>query len=439
MAACGAAEPVRLRIRGARLADPLVREWRQPFVIVGRSPRADLHLDSPEIGNPQAYLQFVAGHLFAVDLQGGARLLAGTGGNAWMGAEAVHFGPYSVEWMAAAPAAAPEWSPLLSHSGQLARLPLATLELRNTADRQPPRRLNRMLALVGSAPACNVRLISSTVAAFHCSLLRTPMGLWVVDLLGGSGVRVNGLPARFARLQDGDELRIGKFRLRVGLRPATEVSARSLPAASSSVSRVSAPSWHSARPEHSASADHEAVSPAADSSPAAPADLSAHSLGDLALVRRDEPFLLPVVQQLQVMQQQMLDHFQETMILVVQKLSALHREQLECLRESLGQLQGVTQGLHVLQKTLREENPPDRRRNGHGAAAPASAGHSGATQAETCGASSIGVDASPSPPSGAVPIPGDESIHAWLTNRIAALQHERQSQWQKILQLIGGK
>ena len=107
MAACGAAEPVRLRIRGARLADPLVREWRQPFVIVGRSPRADLHLDSPEIGNPQAYLQFVAGHLFAVDLQGGARLLAGTGGNAWMGAEAVHFGPYSVEWMAAAPAAAP--------------------------------------------------------------------------------------------------------------------------------------------------------------------------------------------------------------------------------------------------------------------------------------------------------------------------------------------
>jgi hypothetical protein len=80
--------------------------------------------------------------------------------------------------------------------------------------------MNRVLALVGHDARCKVRLPVAGVAAVHCALVRTPAGLWVVDLLSQAGTAVNGAAVRWARLADGEELRIGPVAVRVRHFPA---------------------------------------------------------------------------------------------------------------------------------------------------------------------------------------------------------------------------
>jgi predicted component of type VI protein secretion system len=49
----------------------------------------------------------------------------------------------------------------------------------------------------------------------------TPLGLWVVDLFGKGGISVNSTPVRSARLEDGDCLQVGNFVIRARyLQPA---------------------------------------------------------------------------------------------------------------------------------------------------------------------------------------------------------------------------
>ena len=38
-----------------------------------------------------------------------------------------------------------------------------------------------------------MHLIGESVSSFHCSLVRTPLGVWVVDLFDKNGVRVNSI------------------------------------------------------------------------------------------------------------------------------------------------------------------------------------------------------------------------------------------------------
>ena len=78
--------------------------------------------------------------------------------------------------------------------------------------------LPKGLSLVGSAADCGIRLIDPSVSNYHCSVIRTPKGVWIVDLLSTGGVRVNGQDVGYARLYDGDEVEIGHSVLRLGSR-----------------------------------------------------------------------------------------------------------------------------------------------------------------------------------------------------------------------------
>ena len=57
--------------------------------------------------------------------------------------------------------------------------------------------MNRVMSLIGSASGCKFRLDDPSVAPFHCCLVRTSQGLWVVDLLGHEGTYVNDSAVRF--------------------------------------------------------------------------------------------------------------------------------------------------------------------------------------------------------------------------------------------------
>ena len=79
--------------------------------------------------------------------------------------------------------------------------------------------MNRVVTLVGRAEACKLHLNGDDIAGYHCGLVLTPQGLWVVDLLSREGTYINGMPVRCERLREGDELQLGKYALRFWFRP----------------------------------------------------------------------------------------------------------------------------------------------------------------------------------------------------------------------------
>ena len=69
---------------------------------------------------------------------------------------------------------------------------------------------------IGRSPSADIRLDDASVSRRHALLIRAPDGaLQVLDDRSLSGVHVNGRPVGWATLSDGDELRIGRFRLRI--------------------------------------------------------------------------------------------------------------------------------------------------------------------------------------------------------------------------------
>ena len=66
---------------------------------------------------------------------------------------------------------------------------------------------------IGRAPECDVFLDDVTVSRDHAVLERRPDGIHVRDLTSLNGTYVNRQRVEDARLTDGDELQIGKYRL----------------------------------------------------------------------------------------------------------------------------------------------------------------------------------------------------------------------------------
>ena len=51
---------------------------------------------------------------------------------------------------------------------------------------------------------CQFVLTDDSVSKFHAALIRTPLGVWVIDLLAREGTYVNGERVSWAWLGDGD-------------------------------------------------------------------------------------------------------------------------------------------------------------------------------------------------------------------------------------------
>jgi hypothetical protein len=265
-----------------------------------------------------------------------------------------------------------------------------------------------VLTLAGRSPACPLRLSSAEVSRYHCALLHSPAGIWAIDLQGRGGIRVGGARVPWARLADGERLEVGTFVMRL----------RSVPAV---------------RP---ASAAAPAALPQPFAPPAQRAALDAAPLG-------------PVFQQMATMQQQMFEQFQQAVTTMAQMFGALHREQMGLVREELDRLRDLTRELHGLRAELVGRPPaaalPPAATAGNGAlAAVGRLPH----EAEVPGPDAAG-GAPPRPGEGArtgegtaatgpAP-PADGNIHVWLSQRIAALEEERQTRWQKLMNVMLGR
>ncbi|MCS6866305.1 MAG: FHA domain-containing protein [Gemmataceae bacterium] len=214
--ACGATGPLQLRVDladGTILAEGSVD---QPFTLVGRDDACDVTLSDSEVNMRHAWLQVLGGHVFAVDLGSRTGLIwpGGTRGSNWlMVGRPVRIGPFLLHIQTAVsdePSSFPtNYNPLAADMGVKTR-PTVSLEFRNGKRAKDRWNVNRLITLVGRAPDCKIHLNADDIAPYHCGLVLTRQGLWVVDL-SGRGVVVNGERMRVAPLPHGAELWAGRF------------------------------------------------------------------------------------------------------------------------------------------------------------------------------------------------------------------------------------
>lgn len=312
------------------------RSFDQPFLVVGRSPDADLRIDSDQVSTRHCYLQVIGGRLVSIDLDGqGGVLIDGTPQRfGWVtSATRLQIGPAVFRVQGEEEGGEGRLHPLSTLYART--LPTAVLEIDGVVGQTYGWRMGRALALIGRSTACQVRLMNPSISNFHAALVRTPSGVWIVDLLSREGLEVDGTYVRAARLEEGSACRLGTFTLRFcrgTLAPA--------PPRRSEVSRLlSVPA--SSAPQAANSAERSVLL-------AAPA--TAEALFSLAATRSSNPAggestLRPTWNPLEPA----LDAPQQSiMMLLAQMLGTMHRDHMDLVKDELVEIRRLAEEMHAL-------------------------------------------------------------------------------------------
>ena len=459
-----------------------------PFVLIGRDSRSDLVLDDSEVSRRHAFLQAIEeGRIYVVDLNSRTKV-------SWEGQETpcsqgwldsdrfIQLGPFRIR-RAQSDTGQEHLSELphqatLSDEAQIGEgdLPRAGLELPirmgESASLWP---LNRPLILVGRSDLCQLVVTDESISKFHAALVRTAVGVWVVDLRAREGVHVNGTRVRWAWLADGDKLRFGRltFVLRYDVAPdrlSREVvpleagaSPPEQPGTALAVRRGNPgdrPGILAIRPEERLPTRRKPVSSQRMGEPVA---LVPSHGGPWEPAMQYAPHPTVMWQQ----QMQMMESFHNDMILMVQMFVAMHREHLASVHDELGKVEHLTRELSDLQARLAQPSRSGALRLPGDASASAKirrslqAQHGNKQQRNSVSEQpkndggrpkkqppkpEDGPDArrprsrsakeSASAESDETVAVGDSEMHAVLTTRIAELQRERQGYWQRILSAL---
>lgn len=382
--ACGALGPLHLEVAGEG-EETRHHFLPQPFALIGRDARADVSLLHEQVSRRHVYLQVIAGRVFCVDLGSrfGIRWEKGNRLSGWIdGTRSVGIGPYRIKpgWDDQAVAcdeadSADLPSPLYPQLPGPAGMPVVVLEALNVRTR-PSWQMNPVLALVGRSHQCQVRISDGRLSRCHCSLLRTPLGVWVVDLLGKDGIQVNGLNVRSERLDEGDELRVGKVLLRIRYIPTSAAENRVDISPWTGTITLISPMPHTysptleVRPKSSRERSLEVTHPL-PRLPRRVADVELMPASWLAPVPEPSQILIErpaepslelfaqqfdqmqrqmssMQQQMSSMQQQICGYFPETIIALFQAFGAMHRDQMDVVHAELDQIRRLSEELKVL-------------------------------------------------------------------------------------------
>jgi pSer/pThr/pTyr-binding forkhead associated (FHA) protein len=422
LAACGSEGPLRLGVGQRHAMESTVQTFSKPFLVIGRAPESDLVLDHWQVSRRHAYLQLIGGRFYCIDL--GSR--TGThGGDAtrrsgWLEpGRSIQIGPYTIR---------PEWPPARPKPSGLP--PGITWELPGRSIDQATWRMDRYLALIGRSPACMLRMVVPDVSKFHASVVLTHQGLWAIDLLGEHGVFVNGRKVRYALIEDGDEVKVGRHVLRARFDrpfptlPLSLPHSRSKPG-DSDVQNLPEILPALARPELPVRVMMPPGSTGVD---------LAKMMEQAALGGAIDPSVNLLVHQFGMMQQNMLDQFHNTMMMMFEGFAALHREQAATIREEFEQVRKLSAEIEALRaETARlakeaaskptSSVPPRYPGNGH--------------QQAPYPSRPLPKLASDPIKKATMPDPDPEvDIHAQLCLKLANIESERQNRWQKILGMM---
>jgi pSer/pThr/pTyr-binding forkhead associated (FHA) protein len=384
--ACNARGPLILDIEEVETVKTTRHAFDRPSLIIGRGPRSDLRIDHSDVSKRHAYLQMIGGHLFFVDLDSrtGIHAEGGKLASGWVvPGHPIRIGPFRV-WFRSGGAeedgnTVVGSNPLSSKDVRVISRPSMTL-LVEDGDEASSIPIVRTLILIGRSPRCKIQLAWSEASRFHAALVRTPWGVWVVDLRSMEGVSVNGSHLNHARLEDGDELRMGPFMARVD-DPGTPAR-RTLPSASEAGLSV--------------------ARPAAPGSPLEVFDPRA-LLDQIASIERPSN-----------------DQVGQAILMLTQLFGSMHREMVDLVREELEQIRRLSAEL----QTLRAETPGKIRTR---LVPPV------ATQARASSGPTISDDHAPVEPTRPRD-PGE--VHLIVSERLATFEREREGRWNKISRIL---
>ncbi len=518
--ACGARQPLHVLLRQRQTGNAEKLQLRYPFAVIGRHVRSDVPVPDWQISTRHAYLQVFNGAVFCADLgsKTGLEWRSGREGANWfVPNDALLLGNYELELCGpSAKLTVNEPVPIspLRKPEDPDERPVAWLEF--LTGKCPDRywRVSRPMVMLGRGSWCKLQFSHSSVSTVHCVLLWQGGSLWIVDLNSRTGIQVNGLPQRWARLNDGDTFSLGVFTIRchytapdergqnlfapplpeTAAPTETDITARSLPATDVDESDTQPlPSMDGTSLElakrgdvERAGSDLTAVQPSVRDGQAEQVNVTpAGAELPVTLTRGDLGWL---IDQMTVFQQQVFDQSQQFLLMVLQAFGRMHKEQMTVIQRELEALKEINRELAWLKTRLAQA-----RHASEGAKQPAAGRVSAAVRvaAGPNGTSLPGKakpdDSQPASPAGSgiraeQPQPtsrrgaqrnesdqpkgkkrtskpgvaaerssqaarcdeaaatsvGDEAedIHAWLCQRLAQLQEEQASRWQRVMQLL---
>jgi pSer/pThr/pTyr-binding forkhead associated (FHA) protein len=445
--ACGANGPIRLGVAYPGTGATEYSDIHSAFALIGRDPACDLLLDHEEVDNRHAYLQVMAGRVFCVDLRSrsGTYWENGSEGSGWLDSdEAIRIGPYQIRLADVGPGTTNQSRhgnpscPLQALPREQDTLPGLVLDFQKGSTESLHWRMKQVLVLLGKSSRCKVRLGGPGVLSFHASLLRTPQGVWIIDL--GGGTQVNGSPVRFVRLEHHDQIQIGTFCMRVGFElPRSSVPARSQESGVRGQELMIRSQGAKMLPRQVLSHPVAVKQPPGALTETAPPNLpwlgpwQNPSQNQLA---PSEPYLFQVLGQIGLMQQQMMAQQQQTMTLLCQLLGPLLKgRQGGTIGEEIERLQQVTQELQAVQSQLATpatpppSQPPRAEPRGE-ASRPERPTRAATKETSPAGNGQPVFDSATAPP------PDAGRAHSWLIERMATLQNEQQTRWQRLLHQV---
>ena len=120
-------------------------------------------------------------------------------------------GPYTITHVAPEGANSTAISTHVKPAPALLAIELVLMNASSSSKERRVLRISTSLTLIGASRQCDVWLKDESVSRVHASLVLTPYGLWIVDLLGRDGIRVDGRPAYWKQLHDGSTIQIGRI------------------------------------------------------------------------------------------------------------------------------------------------------------------------------------------------------------------------------------
>ena len=436
--ACGVDGSLVLGVEEPGVSAVSWRVFDQPFVVVGRGPGVDLHLNDPRVSRRHAYLQVIAGRLFIIDLQSrtGTCWNGEPGSWGWIATRSViTVGPFRLfprqEGAGGLMRPTDDHANLpvpISRAFEQANRPEVSLEILGGDVPPTTWRISRSLVLCGASSVCKLRLQGRGLSAIHASLLQSPAGLFLVDLLGKEGTFVNGARVRSAQLVDGDVVAMGECQVRVQFHSVATTSPVTLAL------------------EHR-DPERKSGLPARMETVGTPQTtmIAGLDFNTVATVRA-------MMNEFGQMHGQATDRFQESMMTVLQSFIAMHGEQMNLIRAEMDQIRQLSEEQTALQRKMESGSlgsslPPTIRLvqgDSRTAAGPPATRNptvispwSGSrTRPDlTLKESSRPIVTRPVGP----PEPGTRDspdLHGQIIHRIATIQEERQGRWQKLLKTL---
>lgn len=220
---CGQTEPLRLVVSDAKGEVVKTQEINSPFAVIGRGGNCDLVISEEVVAYRHAYLQVFANRLACIDLlsTNGTQFDPPAPNNWVAGKNRIRIGTHWVHvdsdhWQADSAIPSPiEYRTRDEKRVEFGLLPKVDLELLNTSAKGRMWPINRMITLIGRDEKCRITIPDERISRVHCALLLLPSGLWVIDLLGKGGVKVNDQPIRCSALAQGTLLSIGDYQMSV--------------------------------------------------------------------------------------------------------------------------------------------------------------------------------------------------------------------------------